>query len=775
MSYIQAATSYSVAISAFRTTTDRILVSGFAGFSSRELRIQSELSKTLSGISREMKKILAWNQEMSVSAKLLHDQLLVTKQKLEKEVAEQVQPRRDLVLYQSFTLPAQGKATARPRMARGSVGSDGSFRKGNISVSSSGKPSKQGYLFNRVVSGKPARTQWIRRWFFVKDGTFGWLHNSSKSAGVEESEKVGVLLCNVRLMPSEERRFCFEVMTKSVNYMLQAETEQDLADWVQVFELAKNAVLADEREAHPQAFAIMAPSHVEFAVPLVDEHERGNAGLSASQSVTPRASFDVPSGGGGSMQASRSIVHKLESRLKDRPKGSPGPTGGIASLVAASQSAIAGQHVPVQQLQISAPRPVDPYTDPVSGSNIAPGTLAPPPISTQMSTRAVQARSRAVSFASSNVPSGVMANYWGSMNWGMASLDKVTESGFDGVDSTHQAQSSVDTNFEKATHSASPSKPTTPVHPQPSRRSSISFRSHSKSTSSMDVPVQYPADYPVELRKQDAQFRTLFATAKPDEFVLLVCRVMWQPVAGQQLWGRMYATNSELHFFAHAQGMVCVQTVPFSDITRISHHVGISADNIVIERENLEPVDAKVYLDSANLVTRRIDVLFRNSLSDQPMDTHEILQQIRQMEEERETDEDDTQKTRRETDEDFEVARKPSDGDEVLGDDAAQRDLPSQLLKRTGDSVRVVFPSEPVICNCKDHLEKSFAEYVFHIPAKSLFHLMFGDNTPLWKKVYRARRVADVEIGPWKMADKQLMREYKYTVEFPDAVPGILY
>ena len=779
MGYVQASASYSIAISSFRTACDRVLVSAFAGFALRGIRLQTELSKNFGGIYREMNKILAWSDEMNVSAKSLHDQLSSAKAKLEKEVSDAVQPRRDLSIYQTYTLPSNGKVGSGSRVPRSSVGSDPSARKPNYSVSSSGKPAKQGWLFQRITTGKPARNTWVRRWFFVKDGTFGWLHNNPKTAAVEESERVGVLLCNVRLAPTEERRFCFEVMTKSVNYMLQAETETDLGDWVEVFEVAQNAVLADEGQ-HPQAFAIMPPTYPEFAAPQTEEHDRHGQGsgpnLATPQSVTPRASFDVtvtpPVGGGGSMQASRSIVQKLESRLKDRPKiQPPTPAGGIASLVAASQS-IAGQHVPMQQLQISAPRPIDVFVDPVGGSNIAPGTLATPPVSTQMSTRAVQARIRSASNVSGNIPSGAMGNYWGSMNWGLVSL-RDGQSG--GGDSTNQAQGSADTTFEKSQRRPS-LVPLTPSTPNPekgeSRPSLNGKRNHAQSLSSADYsPIIYPPDYPVELKKQDAQFRTLFPTASPDEFVLLVCRVMWQPIEGQQLWGRMYATNSGLNFFAHAQGMVCVQTVPFSDIVRISHHIGLSADHIVIERENIDPIECKVYLDSANLITRRVDMLFRNSLSDTPMDTAEVLQEIRQMEEEKETDLDENVSGR--VEEAFEVHRPPTSTESLLADETTRQGLPPQLLRRSGDTVRVVFPSEPVTCDCKDHLEKEFTEQIFSVPAKSLFHVMFGDSTPIWKKVYRGRRISDVEIGPWKSANKELIREYKYTIDYADAIMGI--
>jgi hypothetical protein len=742
------------------------------------MRLDTEIMKGCESLGKETKKILAWNDEMTASAKILQGQLYAARTKLEKEISERIQPKRDLAVYQTHTLAAQERSGG-SRLDRASVESDNPNRKRNYSVSSSGKPAKQGWLFHRVATGKPVKNIWVRRWFFVKDGTFGWLQNSQKTAAVEESERVGVLLCNVRVSPSEDRRFCFEVMTKSVNYMLQAETEGDLADWIQVFELAKHAVLADEGEHHPQAFAIMQPNHSEFAMPPIEEQDRhgpgGNVTLATPQPTGPRASFDVgpPTGGGGSIQASRSIVQKLENRLKDRPKGQVNPAGGIASLVAASQAAIAGQHVPVQQLTMNILRSTDIFSDPISGSNIAPSTLALPPVSTQMSTRAIQARSRAGSGTLSNAPNGVMANYWGSMHWGLVSVDQPTDSA-NGADSLNQAQSSADTFYEASQKSSYPRTPGSNHEKAPRRGSKSHRRDHSQSTSSVEsIPVQYPSGYPVELRKQDIQFRTLFPASRPDEFVLLVCRVMWQPVEGQKLWGRMYATNSGLHFFAHAQGMVCVQDVPFSDIIKISHHVGISADNIVIERDNQDPIDAKVYLDSANLVTRRIDVLFRNSLSDQPMDTQEILHQIRQMEEEKES-EDEEKERNPSLEDDFEVSKAEKATEGLLSEEAAMHGLPPQLLRRSGDSIRVVFPTEPVPCNCKDHLGKPFAEVLFHIPAKSLFHMMFGDNTPIWKQVYRSRRVGDLEIGPWKSVNKQLVREYKYNIDFTDTSSRIL-
>ena len=80
---------------------------------------------------------------------------------------------------------------------------------------------KQGWLNLRTVTGKPSRTVWVRRWFFVKNGIFSWLVQGARSGGVEESERIGVLLCSVRPAVNEERRFCFEVGCKFLQMLLQ--------------------------------------------------------------------------------------------------------------------------------------------------------------------------------------------------------------------------------------------------------------------------------------------------------------------------------------------------------------------------------------------------------------------------------------------------------------------------------------------------------------------------------------------------------------------------
>ena len=93
----------------------------------------------------------------------------------------------------------------------------------------------------------------MRRWAFVKNGIFGWLLQAARGGGVEESERIGVLLCNVRPAVQEERRFCFEVKTKNHAIMLQTATQADLTEWITVFENAKSKALENPASNGPLA------------------------------------------------------------------------------------------------------------------------------------------------------------------------------------------------------------------------------------------------------------------------------------------------------------------------------------------------------------------------------------------------------------------------------------------------------------------------------------------------------------------------------------------
>jgi len=106
--------------------------------------------------------------------------------------------------------------------------------------SSRPKYEKSGWLFKKYQKG------WSRRYFSIKKGVFKYSMTSSsgkKRGFVWTSTPINVLLCEVKEEPNNDRRFCFSVMTAKKTYILQAETEKELKEWLSTFDVAKHEKL----------------------------------------------------------------------------------------------------------------------------------------------------------------------------------------------------------------------------------------------------------------------------------------------------------------------------------------------------------------------------------------------------------------------------------------------------------------------------------------------------------------------------------------------------
>lgn len=98
--------------------------------------------------------------------------------------------------------------------------------------------------FNNRNGNKGKEVVWVRRWLFIKEGVFGFLSLSPNGKFVQESDKIGVLLCNVRYAPEEDRRFTFEIKTYQTSIVLQAETLTELKSWLNIFKRMKLSALS---------------------------------------------------------------------------------------------------------------------------------------------------------------------------------------------------------------------------------------------------------------------------------------------------------------------------------------------------------------------------------------------------------------------------------------------------------------------------------------------------------------------------------------------------
>jgi hypothetical protein len=230
-------------------------------------------------------------------------------------------------------------------------------------------------------------------------------------------------------------------------------------EWLEAFEIAKNKALEVSAGVSTQsvpggidpAFAITPPSIPEFAAKTNEGEDfvstsfdrSGTLPIPLSDSnLATRSSFDVVSNprrsattreeGESSRDHTSRIIQKLDlhrkstAGLDNAPLTPAPPIGGIASLISASHNILPVYAPPITQIGPAASRTNTLVASPVKeaqASTLAPSTLANPPAPTNLSKFAViVSGERGIgigrSDATGGMPSGIMANLWGSSNWG---------------------------------------------------------------------------------------------------------------------------------------------------------------------------------------------------------------------------------------------------------------------------------------------------------------------------------------------------------------------
>ncbi|KAJ3066631.1 SNF1-interacting protein, partial [Quaeritorhiza haematococci] len=153
---------------------------------------------------------------------------------------------------------------------------------------------KEGYLYKRSQPKGLIVPVWSRRYFIIKSGGFSYCvtSNSGKHRGmVMSTTPLNILLCNVKVDKAEkERRFTFEVYTSRKTFMLQAETEEDMNDWIATIQAAKyHAATSDKVSSSLNLPPLRDPLH---PVPSTST-TTPNTSLSASPSVNSPGSTNT--------------------------------------------------------------------------------------------------------------------------------------------------------------------------------------------------------------------------------------------------------------------------------------------------------------------------------------------------------------------------------------------------------------------------------------------------------------------------------------------------
>ena len=792
--YLRASMDFSVAAPQLRMNLDKMLVKVFSD-QWRDIRDpRLNISNSIGKWGNDIERVRGWSREMENGEKTFRRELQNARRQIEESAEAAIRPSRELEDYAIepvSTSKQKGPSVVAPQAMEGKV--------------HPGRAEKQGWLNLRTVTGKPSRTVWLRRWFYVKNGIFGWLVQGSRSGAVEESDRIGVLLCNVKASNSDDRRYVFEVKTKASTIVVQAETQPELLDWLLAFDTAKKKALEDPASTEPPssgpkakdaAFAIMPPSAPEFAASIADagmsqftEDPITNLAIDRSSTLplpgtdlSTRNSFDVNSsrrssgldnnGDMGRDPASR-LISKLDLHRKpvggltsNSPATSGLSGGGIASLIAASHGSMpVGPGVP--------PAPDTPTTRKVSTplatiremptSSLAPSTLANPPAPTNLSAAAVIVNGeRGIDLArpdsSGGVPSGLLANVWGSSNWGFLNRLERGE-----VNDAKRSAPPTPRNIPLGGNGNADVVPTSLSGTKPALPSSRKTSTHQKTVSlDRDEPagltplkpaiLEYPNYYPLQLKTQDAQFRLLFPNVGRAEKVVLVFKATWNPNDQQEFPGRVYVTPKEIYFYSNHCGMTMTTSLRLDAIGEVTAANGRDWDVVFLhlkeatEISGFTRITIKTFLEPLKLLQRRLSFLAKNA-SCESLSMEDIMKTLIRLEQ------DDTANSPSENSWENVSINTPVDGGSTPHWPAPhkdQRDLRTNVLIDRGlygdnlsDSVKrnksFKLPKQPVAF-VPSGMDETAAEKEFDISPKALFHVMFGDRSAVWQLLYQERQ-----------------------------------
>ncbi|KAL1888741.1 SNF1-interacting protein [Sporothrix stenoceras] len=876
----------------------------------REMKRTRETSNAIASATQwgaEMDRIRGWAKDIELAEAPLKRELQLSRREIGETTLAAIRPSRELEDYNASTVPFLGSRGPQSAVAQPSASSPGAV----ISE-------KQGWLFLRTVTGKPARVNWVHRWFYCRDGIFGYLVQGPQ--GVLQGDDIGVLLCSAKPAVQEDRRFCFEVKTKSQNLMLQAETQGQLTEWLEVFEVAKRkafeaSMARDNATTAPggmdPAFAITPPAVADFSARSLDnaqlgtvdeggdergrdrdrdrdrgERDRGDsgAGLPLSHSGTlpvpgggpdgamglvGRNSFDVAAvpprrsitmlgqelrreeGESGREHAAR-IMQKLDLHRKatfgsgsgsgggdSGNGGSLGNNGGmstsslaqgqpgIASLISASHNLLPGypynpslsqiasqsgsqQHQHQQQQQQRGPggAPLLTPLEPRRGL-LAPITFTKPPLVTFLSKVAVNASSERVLCRPSHfggLPSGILANYWGSQPWGNSFVSK-------GNEYTQELAGFENSDLSVVNSPGTPtvSSPTIGT-PASGHRKTVSVDTakladvrHGANSDAHGAAETFPPNYPTELRTQHAQFRLLFPSVPLSEKLVLVFNAAWSSAseagtANQGLVGsgRIYATADNMYFYSQSMGLVVAYAVSLDLITEVTAAPGKDCDYIflhlgqdVMNETGFTRITIKTFLEDMNVLQARLNLLIDDLQAAEPMGVSDTLVALQNI-----VHEDEGENSGRKSpsvaswdqlslaspiDEQgniLNLARHGGGHRNFSNHSSHGRRITSSgsrgLLGHTGTSTgrtlgKLQLPTHPIVYE-PDGMQKKVAERHFEISAKACFHVLFGDKSFIFPKLYFDRQAREIEQGPWVPTDHggKFKRQFLFKVEAVD-------
>ncbi|KAI9265211.1 hypothetical protein BDA99DRAFT_604465 [Phascolomyces articulosus] len=297
--FIRVSREYFTHLLAFKANLEHVLVECFSSAMSAQIEEADEAYQSCTQSRAMFPGWQQWLEESKAMSEYQLEKISKASQQLENGIVRQLRPYRSL---RNYTTPMNsGMVTSTPAAddASGLDQPSVSPRTSQISILGGGvgitttddQPvySKEGYLFTRAVVGKPARYSWMRRWFFVQDGWFGACNVSTidKVKGcVVIADRIKVSDCTCRTNNDVDRRFLFEVVTNNNSILLQAETEDELQQWIQTFENAQQQQQQSKDETEEAKNDIPEPLLISRSYLDINQFNTGPITMSNSPTLT---------------------------------------------------------------------------------------------------------------------------------------------------------------------------------------------------------------------------------------------------------------------------------------------------------------------------------------------------------------------------------------------------------------------------------------------------------------------------------------------------------
>lgn len=495
---------------------------------------------------------------------------------------------------------------------------------------------KHGWVFIKSPKLNGRGDVWIKRWMFVKNGVFGFLSISQDGQYVQESDKIGVLLTTIKYMPSEDRKFCFQINSQLTNLVIQVETSVELKSWLTVFRNVTEVASAKKSEIALNRYS-----------PCLD-------------------------------------------MLKLVP-------------------------VVAKDLELIDVNPVDPQIEKTSKlielqlSNMKFNLSINPPLKTSMTEKISMSH---LYLSSTTIPSATTANFWGYVNWGLYFvLDEETK---------------------------------------------ILVSNNTKTLSPRSViNLRYPDFYPESLRVADAELRSIFEVCiGNDECTLLRFNASWSPNSQQNIFCALYVTTESFYVYSHTCGLISILPISLSDF--LEADVVEKANSTILKIYFVSGITIKMQLydDDVYSIKTQFNFILKNRKSSHPKDLQHVVSQLSHIQQAYKKIRDERQMSITTS------AIRPSNSDQLklkgikleypAGEDLNWIDNTTGISDLDGEN-RINYTSEMGLLLIKR----------FKVPAKALFHILFGDESfllqctlPLSSSIFKE---VNSKHSLWRCDSKQRM------------------